>query len=108
MAACSICQHPARAAMIEALMEASLRQVAQQYHVSKSALIRHRQRCGPPQVDQVDQGDYTPQPLARFHVEIMQLQAAVQQMKYTDDWRLMLRGVLDLLARMTASNGTVP
>lgn len=102
MGACSICQHPARAEVVEALTAASLRQVAQQYHVSKSALIRHRQRCGPPQVDQVDHAP-PPRgnPWAAYHAEVLQLQQALREARYTDNWIHMARAITDVLARMT-------
>ena len=118
---CSICQHVDQAAMVEALTHASLRQVAQQYHVSKSALIRHRQRCGPLQVDQVDQGDTSghrpqvdhsadPHPAhlvnGEVHAVLTQLASTMPtDQRYLRDPRLAVVEVLALLLQVVRDTG---
>jgi hypothetical protein len=46
---CTICDHPSRDAIDQALVAGqSLRDIAGQYHLSKSALARHKERHAPP------------------------------------------------------------
>jgi DNA-binding MurR/RpiR family transcriptional regulator len=106
MRACSICQHPERPALTAALTQASLRTVATQYGVSKSALIRHRQRCGAPQAVQVDQGvAHSPapprNPLAASHREAQRLYTQLGDSTTPIDVRGALTALCGLLVRLT-------
>ena len=84
MPSCSICRHPERIAIDAAVHDTSLRTVAVRYGVSKSSIVRHRQRCGGAPVDRppMDQtGQQEPalvppvNPLARCHTEAQALYA---------------------------------
>jgi hypothetical protein len=45
MNTCSICRHPDRPEIENALESRTLRDLARQYHVSKDSLARHRTKC---------------------------------------------------------------
>jgi hypothetical protein len=50
--ACSVCSHAEHRAIDQELTDAiSLREIAQHYGLSKSAVLRHWQQCAPQHVD---------------------------------------------------------
>ena len=119
---CPVCVSAQKAATPATSEHLSLRQLAMRYHVSRSSLHRHQQRClltagtAGDSGDSGDSGDPVrstapvrpSHPLTQYHGEALQLQAACREAKYTDNWVYLAQALADLLVKMTepATYGT--
>lgn len=104
---CPVCVHPQIDEINANRAHLSLRQLERTYHVSRSSLGRHVQRCRQPSQPSGDTGEPTRapvpahHPLAVYHGEAVQLHQMLATPGQPVDLRQGLTAVVALLVKMT-------